>query len=568
MLPLLCPVRRKENTQSSHKAIEYFVLMELCTVSHSSKAPEQQSGEATVSVPVSMLHFCRSPHSSTSAYHVTIVRQGGSLIDLIRRRNGRKLGELQICELFVQICRGVQHMHNQSPPIAHRDIKIENVLIDARGTLKLCDFGSATTRAKAYTTSKEIVEEEELIGKYSTAMYRAPEMSDLYRRLLVNEKVDVWALGCTLFTLAFFTQPFQDGGNLQILSGSYDVPEGHGFSNYLTALIKRLLTVDPAKRPDIGQVLALCAQWHRWLKGGGVAKPAAAAGAPTRATSGGAGDASVASGPATAVTEPTQMQRHRSADEAGSNRASAPLEPQSAKPAKKSSKIPKEKNVRSVAALKEDADDSWADFGGFTAAAPASAPAATAAPKRSVSASAVAAATAADSSSDCSSTDEEEDDAQPRGRPRAPSSYAKPASKAKTARSSPPAAAPAAGASRAAASASLSPKTAVLFDFDFAPASVPAHPASASPAADDDDWAAFDSAAPPARQQQQHQFQSSPSPAPAVAAFDFDFSGLSPPPPSATAAAAASPSSAHGRRSKQDDTIDIGRLSIRGHTHS
>lgn len=464
----------------------------------------------------------------------------------------------------MQICRGVQHMHTQSPPIAHRDIKIENVLIDARGTLKLCDFGSATTRAKVYQTSKEIVEEEELIGKYSTAMYRAPEMSDLYRRVLVNEKVDIWALGATLFTMAFFTQPFQDGGNLQILSGSYDVPEGHGFSNYLTALIRRLLTVDPIKRPDIGQVLALCAQWHRWLKGGGVAKPAPVA-APTRATSGGAA-APAASGPATAVTEPTQLHRHRSADEAAS-RTSAPLEAQSAKAAKKSSKLPKEKKIRSVAPPKEDADDSWADFGGFAAAAPASAPAVTATPVRSVSASAAA----ADSSSDCSSTDDEDDDAQPRGRPRAPSSYAKPPSKAKAIRSSPSApAAPAAAAS--AAAAAVSPKTAMLFDFDFAPPA-PAHAASASPAAaDDDDWAAFDSAAPPARQQQQQQqFQSSPSPAPAIAAFDFDFSGLSPPPPSGTAAAAASaasPNSAHGRRSKKDDTIDIGRLNIRGHTHS
>lgn len=146
---------KRENTQSSTKSVEYFILMELCT--------------------------------------------RGSLIDLIKRRNGLKLGEAQICDLFTQICKGVSHMHGQSPPIAHRDLKIENVLINASSQLKLCDFGSSTTRAKAYVTQREIVEEEERIGKYSTAMYRSPELveiaSAIGKRTLINEKVDVWSLG-------------------------------------------------------------------------------------------------------------------------------------------------------------------------------------------------------------------------------------------------------------------------------------------------------------------------------------------------------------------------------------
>lgn len=203
----------------------------------------------------------------------------GSLIDLIKRQQSQhsKLPEKTICSLFIQICKAVQCLHTQSPPICHRDLKIENILIGADGTIKLCDFGSCTTRVQAYHNKSDLVAEEERISKYSTAMYRAPEMTDLYQRIVVSEKVDIWAVGCILYVLAFFIHPFQEGSTLQILSGNYEIPEQHSYSKYLIALIKRLLVVDPSKRPDIAQVLQLCEQWKEWLKSGKadkVAKPA------------------------------------------------------------------------------------------------------------------------------------------------------------------------------------------------------------------------------------------------------------------------------------------------------
>jgi len=188
-------------------ATEYFILMELCT--------------------------------------------GGSLIDFIKRQNNVRLPEFKIADIFAQVCTAVSVLHHQSPPIAHRDLKVENLLLSRDGDWKLCDFGSCTTRAQVYSTQEEIIPEEERIQKYTTPMYRAPEMADLYSRQLVNEKVDIWALGCILYTLAFYTHPFQEGSNLQIMSGQYDMPEDHPYSNYLLALIKRLLTVVPAKRPTL-----------------------------------------------------------------------------------------------------------------------------------------------------------------------------------------------------------------------------------------------------------------------------------------------------------------------------
>ena len=62
-------------------------------------------------------------------------------------------------------------MHAQSPPVAHRDLKLENVLGAADGGFVLCDFGSATTHMlPSGRTRKESLAEEERIHKYSTLM--------------------------------------------------------------------------------------------------------------------------------------------------------------------------------------------------------------------------------------------------------------------------------------------------------------------------------------------------------------------------------------------------------------
>lgn len=73
---------------------------------------------------------------------VTEFCQAGQLRDCLE--DGALAPEL-VLRVFFQACKAVQHLHSQMPPIIHRDIKIENFLIGSDGSLKLCDFGSATT---------------------------------------------------------------------------------------------------------------------------------------------------------------------------------------------------------------------------------------------------------------------------------------------------------------------------------------------------------------------------------------------------------------------------------------
>jgi serine/threonine protein kinase len=191
----------------------------------------------------------------------------GSFIELVKDNN-KKLSERRIAELFTQACVGVSALHSLQPPIAHRDIKLENFILKSPTEVRLCDFGSCTSRAQVYSTREEMAKEEERIGKYSTPMYRAPEMCDLYRRDKISQQVDIWALGTILYCLAFFTHPFQDGGNLQILSAQYFIPESHQYSNYLISLIKRLLQPKPEIRPNIQEVMKMCKMWLEWLNQG------------------------------------------------------------------------------------------------------------------------------------------------------------------------------------------------------------------------------------------------------------------------------------------------------------
>ena len=66
------------------------------------------------------------------------------------QETGRRVPEATLMRWLHDVCAALNHLHSQSPPIAHRDLKAENMLLGADGTVKLCDFGSATSRAGVY----------------------------------------------------------------------------------------------------------------------------------------------------------------------------------------------------------------------------------------------------------------------------------------------------------------------------------------------------------------------------------------------------------------------------------
>lgn len=184
---------------------------------------------------------------------------GGGLIDFMNTRLQNRLTEPEILKIFTDVAEGVACMHYLKPPLMHRDLKVENVLITTDGsarTFKLCDFGSAAPARPAATSAAEGRLIEDDVQRHTTLQYRSPEMIDVYRKQPIDEKSDIWALGCFLYKLCYYTTPFEAVGQNAILNATFKYPGYPRFSDELKLLIATMLQEQPARRPNIYQVLA------------------------------------------------------------------------------------------------------------------------------------------------------------------------------------------------------------------------------------------------------------------------------------------------------------------------
>uniref|UniRef100_A0A3Q3W879 non-specific serine/threonine protein kinase n=1 Tax=Mola mola TaxID=94237 RepID=A0A3Q3W879_MOLML len=178
--------------------------------------------------------------------------KGGQVVNLMNQRLQTGFTEAEALQIFCDTCDAVSRLHQRKTPIVHRDLKVENILLHDKGHYVLCDFGSATNRFQSPQTEGVAAVEEE-IKKYTTLSYRAPEMVNLYNNKIITTKADIWALGCLLYKLCFFTLPFGES-QVAICDGSFTIPDNSRYSYDLHCLIRYMLEPDPDKRPDIYQV--------------------------------------------------------------------------------------------------------------------------------------------------------------------------------------------------------------------------------------------------------------------------------------------------------------------------
>lgn len=188
---------------------------------------------------------------------------GGHLVDFLEA-NQLRLSEAKILSVFHDVCTAVSLLHARSPPVQHRDLKLENIILGSNGSFKLCDFGSWSDEVSnpANMDRQEISQLQENIDKYTTMMYRPPEMVDFYQQFEVSEKVDIWMLGCILFTLMFSRHPFQDESTLAISNARYDLPQQPSYSEKLQDLTHWLLARNPEDRPTIGDILDIISSFE------------------------------------------------------------------------------------------------------------------------------------------------------------------------------------------------------------------------------------------------------------------------------------------------------------------
>jgi serine/threonine protein kinase len=145
-------------------------------------------------------------------------------------------------ELFVLVCRAVQHAHQKG--IIHRDIKPTNVLItlyDGVPVPKVIDFGIAKATGTVLTAKTLFTGFAQLVG---TPLYMSPEQAEL-SGLDIDTRSDIYSLGVLLYELLTGTTPF-DGENMR--KAAFDEPPKP--STRLSALGETLSTVSARRGAD------------------------------------------------------------------------------------------------------------------------------------------------------------------------------------------------------------------------------------------------------------------------------------------------------------------------------
>ncbi|KAG8449282.1 hypothetical protein GDO86_016084 [Hymenochirus boettgeri] len=182
-------------------------------------------------------------------YLVMEYASGGEVFDYLVAHGRMK--EKEARAKFRQIVSAVQYCHQKH--IVHRDLKAENLLLDADMNIKIADFGFSN----AFTVGNKL---DTFCG---SPPYAAPEL--FQGKKYDGPEVDVWSLGVILYTLVSGSLPF-DGQNLKelrerVLRGKYRIP--FYMSTDCENLLKRFLVLNPSKRGTLEQIMK-----DRWINAG------------------------------------------------------------------------------------------------------------------------------------------------------------------------------------------------------------------------------------------------------------------------------------------------------------
>lgn len=150
----------------------------------------------------------------------------------------------KVQRIFTQLVGAVSYVHNKS--CVHRDLKLENILLDKHENVKLVDFGF----------TREYEGKSNYLQTWcGTVCYSAPEM--LKGEKYAGEKVDVWSLGIILYALLVGELPFDDDDEMvtkrRILKEEPNYPES--FPQQAKELCQSLLSKRPLLRPTLADIL-------------------------------------------------------------------------------------------------------------------------------------------------------------------------------------------------------------------------------------------------------------------------------------------------------------------------
>jgi serine/threonine protein kinase len=182
----------------------------------------------------------RTTHTLTASASDFII--GDELYNYLLQHGALEPSKVQ--RIFTQLVGAVSYVHNKS--CVHRDLKLENILLDKHGDVKLVDFGF----------TREYEGKSNYLQTWcGTVCYSAPEM--LKGEKYAGEKVDVWSLGIILYALLVGELPFDDDDEtvtkMRILKEDAKYPDN--FPPQAKELCQSLLSKRPILRPTLADIL-------------------------------------------------------------------------------------------------------------------------------------------------------------------------------------------------------------------------------------------------------------------------------------------------------------------------
>lgn len=166
----------------------------------------------------------------------------GDLYEAIQNGLGPSASQ-DIKDVFLQVLNALEFCHSHG--VYHRDLKPENILISEDWSIKLCDWGLATT-TRVITNKSEF--------DIGSERYMAPELFDTQLESYDASKIDLWSVGIILLTLVFHKNPFQVANysdkrflqfaaNREALFDIFSSMSGEMFS-----VLRYSLNIDPTNR--------------------------------------------------------------------------------------------------------------------------------------------------------------------------------------------------------------------------------------------------------------------------------------------------------------------------------
>lgn len=183
-------------------------------------------------------------------YLVFEFAEKGDLVHHFKKNHLLEEKDLKI--FFAKLLIGIKYLHKNN--ILHRDLKLDNILLDKSMNPKICDFGISSI----YTKKKRIYDTG------GTPAYLAPEVIKAEGQICF--KTDIWSLGVLLFLLSTGVVPFK-ANDLQvlydkILKGNFDFPDDEELSGDIRFLIRNMIILDIRDRFSVDDILK-----HRWVRG-------------------------------------------------------------------------------------------------------------------------------------------------------------------------------------------------------------------------------------------------------------------------------------------------------------